>query len=213
MENNTGKKFVTQGKLRENTGNFISARMWPPCPEVEQRNPSHKETKHTNEGNILALKPYGDVIRSPTLGYQLPHKRTNGPMPSNVFIQKEKSTPVLLEGSFVPSGNQREKSIVFLMHWLILEKWSLTKACLCFVFQDATVRQALLRLLKHVMPQISTNQISPFFPILSTHLCCAMTHIYDDIQLDSLSLMGMVYIFLLHVARIFSNLFLAAKGY
>ena len=28
---NTGKKFVTQGKLRENTGNFISAGMWPPC--------------------------------------------------------------------------------------------------------------------------------------------------------------------------------------
>ena len=26
----TGKIFVTQGKLRENTGNFIWARMWPP---------------------------------------------------------------------------------------------------------------------------------------------------------------------------------------
>ena len=23
--------FVTQGKLRENTGNFILTRMWPPC--------------------------------------------------------------------------------------------------------------------------------------------------------------------------------------
>ena len=31
MEKNTGKKVVTQGKLRENTGNFISAGMWPPC--------------------------------------------------------------------------------------------------------------------------------------------------------------------------------------
>ena len=28
---NTGKKFVTQGKLRENTGNFISVGTWPPC--------------------------------------------------------------------------------------------------------------------------------------------------------------------------------------
>ena len=27
---NTGQIFVTQGKLRENTGNFILARMWPP---------------------------------------------------------------------------------------------------------------------------------------------------------------------------------------
>ena len=31
MEKNTGKKFVTQGKLGENTGNLISAGMWPPC--------------------------------------------------------------------------------------------------------------------------------------------------------------------------------------
>ena len=30
MEEKTGKKFVTQGKLRENTGNFISAGTWPP---------------------------------------------------------------------------------------------------------------------------------------------------------------------------------------
>ena len=29
-KNNTGNFFVTQGKLRENTGNFILARMWPP---------------------------------------------------------------------------------------------------------------------------------------------------------------------------------------
>ena len=31
MEKNTGKKFVTQEKLRENTENFISAQMWTPC--------------------------------------------------------------------------------------------------------------------------------------------------------------------------------------
>ena len=30
MEKNTGKIFVTQGKLEENTGNFILAQMWPP---------------------------------------------------------------------------------------------------------------------------------------------------------------------------------------
>ena len=29
-KNNTGKIFVTQGKLGENTGNFILARMWSP---------------------------------------------------------------------------------------------------------------------------------------------------------------------------------------
>ena len=31
MEKNTGKKVVTQEKLGENTGNFISAGMWSPC--------------------------------------------------------------------------------------------------------------------------------------------------------------------------------------
>ena len=34
MEKNTGKKVITQGKLRENTGNFISAGMWPPCQNI-----------------------------------------------------------------------------------------------------------------------------------------------------------------------------------
>ena len=29
-KNNTGKIYVAQGKLRENTGIFIMARMWPP---------------------------------------------------------------------------------------------------------------------------------------------------------------------------------------
>ena len=28
---NTGENVITQGKLRENTGNFMSAGMWPPC--------------------------------------------------------------------------------------------------------------------------------------------------------------------------------------
>ena len=31
---NTREKFVTQGKVRENTGNFISAGMWPPCQMI-----------------------------------------------------------------------------------------------------------------------------------------------------------------------------------
>ena len=30
IKNNTGKIYVTQGKLRENTGNFILATVWPP---------------------------------------------------------------------------------------------------------------------------------------------------------------------------------------
>ena len=58
------------------------------------------------------------------------------------------------------------------------------------------MRAALLRLLRHVMPEVSSNQIAPFFPVLSCHLCCAMTHIHDDIQLDSLALLGETILFL-----------------
>lgn len=35
----------------------------------------------------------------------------------------------------------------------------------------------------------------PFFPIVSAHVCCAMTHIYEDIQSDSLQILD---IFLEH---------------
>ena len=37
FKNSTEKIYVTQGKLRENTGNFISAKMWPPCMGVYPR--------------------------------------------------------------------------------------------------------------------------------------------------------------------------------
>ena len=35
-KNITGKISVTQGKLRENTGNIILARMCPPCLRIKQ---------------------------------------------------------------------------------------------------------------------------------------------------------------------------------
>ncbi len=52
------------------------------------------------------------------------------------------------------------------------------------------MRQSVQRLYKQIMPHVSSDMIGPFFPILSAHLCCAMTHIHDEIQLDSLSLLG-----------------------
>ena len=48
------------------------------------------------------------------------------------------------------------------------------------------MRQGVIRLLKVYLPRVTEKQISPFFPLLCAHLCCAMTHIYDEIQLDSL---------------------------
>ena len=47
---------------------------------------------------------------------------------------------------------------------------------------DAVIRKSLCKFLRAAFSVISANQIAPFFNVLSAHLCCAMTHIHDDIQ-------------------------------
>ena len=42
--------------------------------------------KHASEGSTLALKPTGDVIRSPKQGYQWPHKKDS--CPPKIFLKK-----------------------------------------------------------------------------------------------------------------------------
>lgn len=68
----------------------------------------------------------------------------------------------------------------------------LERAASMFIDKDAVVRQAVFRLLKTVLPLISERQITSFFPIISAHLCCCMTHIYDDIQADSLQILDLL---------------------
>ena len=65
----------------------------------------------------------------------------------------------------------------------------LEKSSELFIDKDAAVRQGVIRLLKAYLPKVTEKQISPFFPLLCAHLCCAMTHIYDEIQIDSLSVL------------------------
>ena len=60
-----------------------------------------------------------------------------------------------------------------------------------FVDKDNVVRSAVLKILKNVFHKISLSQLRPFFPVISAHICCAMTHIQDDIQLDSLPLLDL----------------------
>ena len=54
---------------------------------------------------------------------------------------------------------------------------------------DGTVRQSLLLLLQYMFPLLSSEKMAPFAPLIAAHLSCAMTHIYDEVQLDSLSLL------------------------
>ncbi|XP_071102616.1 testis-expressed protein 10 homolog [Haliotis cracherodii] len=66
------------------------------------------------------------------------------------------------------------------------------KALPLIMDKDSNVRQACLKLFKLVFTSTPTQQIEPFFPVLSAHLCCAMTHIYDDIQHDSLEVFDLL---------------------
>ncbi|XP_078655970.1 testis-expressed protein 10 homolog isoform X3 [Branchiostoma floridae x Branchiostoma belcheri] len=65
----------------------------------------------------------------------------------------------------------------------------LEKCSELFVDKDPVVRKAAIGLLRHAFSQASTNQISPFFPLITAHLCCAMTHIFEDIRQDSLTVL------------------------
>ncbi|KAK3108792.1 hypothetical protein FSP39_015844 [Pinctada imbricata] len=60
-----------------------------------------------------------------------------------------------------------------------------------FTDKDAAVRMAIIRLLKTILPNISRIQLQPFFPVVSAYLCCAMTHIYEDVQADSLQVLDL----------------------
>lgn len=58
--------------------------------------------------------------------------------------------------------------------------------------KDPLVRRAVLKLFKIIFSYLDSRQISSFFKFLSAHLCCAMTHICDDVQQDSLELFDLM---------------------
>ena len=49
-----------------------------------------------------------------------------------------------------------------------------------------------ISLLQLVLQATPNDSIAPFFPILSAHLSCAMTHIQEDIQMDSLAVLDLI---------------------
>lgn len=61
-----------------------------------------------------------------------------------------------------------------------------------FVDKDPVVRQSNIKLLKVLFKGVSDKYISPFFHIIGIHLCCAMTHIFEDIQSDSLQILDLL---------------------
>eukprot|EP00794_Sanderia_malayensis_P003756 gene3756-4278_t len=53
------------------------------------------------------------------------------------------------------------------------------------VDSDHIVRKNFISCLRHVFSNITEQEIYPFFSFIMAHLNCAMTHINEDIQLDS----------------------------
>ena len=53
-----------------------------------------------------------------------------------------------------------------------------------FIDDDAKVRAEMRKLLKLVMSSSSvrTNDVAAFFSLLVARLCCAMTHLHEDIR-------------------------------
>ena len=61
-----------------------------------------------------------------------------------------------------------------------------------FLDKDHNVRKCVHNLLSQIFPFIPALEFSPFFPIMSAYLRCAMTHISDEIQLDSLNFLDLL---------------------
>ena len=70
---------------------------------------------------------------------------------------------------------------------------------------DPSVRQSLLLLFCFIFPLVPQERMAPFSPLVMAHLSCAMTHIYDDIQHDSLG-------FLELCLQYFPNLMVASSS-
>ncbi|XP_033110247.1 testis-expressed protein 10-like [Anneissia japonica] len=76
---------------------------------------------------------------------------------------------------------------------LMSEHLALLLDNLCTLFTDkhAPVRKATISLLALLFGNTNENDMSPFMSVLIVYLCSAMTHINEDIQLDSLSILDL----------------------
>jgi len=70
---------------------------------------------------------------------------------------------------------------------------------------EPSVRQSLLLFLCFIFPMVPEERMAPFSSLIVAHLSCAMTHIYDDIQHDSLG-------FLELCLRYFPNLMVTSSS-
>lgn len=68
----------------------------------------------------------------------------------------------------------------------------LSEVAALFTDKDGSVRAAAVRLLRFVAQCIPSERVAPFFPLLSAHLTCAMTHISEAIQEEALRVLDVL---------------------
>uniref|UniRef100_A0A3B3XXB8 Uncharacterized protein n=1 Tax=Poecilia mexicana TaxID=48701 RepID=A0A3B3XXB8_9TELE len=68
--------------------------------------------------------------------------------------------------------------------------------------KDGNVRVAATRVLRFIAQSVPAERVAPFFPLLSAHLTCAMTHIEPGIQEDAMNVLD---IFLEHYPSLLSS--------
>ncbi|XP_037130124.1 testis-expressed protein 10 homolog [Syngnathus acus] len=68
----------------------------------------------------------------------------------------------------------------------------LSEVAAVFTDKDANVRMAATRVLRYIAQSVPAERVAPFFPLLSAHLCCAMTHIELSIQEDAMKVLDVL---------------------
>ncbi|XP_068616452.1 testis-expressed protein 10 homolog [Brachionichthys hirsutus] len=58
--------------------------------------------------------------------------------------------------------------------------------------KDGNVRAGATRVLKFIAQSVPAERVAPFFPLLSAHLSCAMTHIDTSIQEDAMKVLDVL---------------------
>ncbi|XP_041648847.1 testis-expressed protein 10 homolog [Cheilinus undulatus] len=68
----------------------------------------------------------------------------------------------------------------------------LSEVAAVFSDKDGNVRVAATRVLRFIAQSVPAERVSPFFPLLSAHLSCAMTHIEPGIQEDAMKVLDVL---------------------
>ncbi|XP_034030783.1 testis-expressed protein 10 homolog [Thalassophryne amazonica] len=68
----------------------------------------------------------------------------------------------------------------------------LSEVAAVFADKEGNVRAAATRVLRFIAQSVPAERVAPFFPLLSAHLSCAMTHIETGIQEDAMKVLDVL---------------------